>query len=130
MRNILKAKSQNLGKLGESIAVKHLVKHRYRIVEKNFRKPWGEIDIIATQKNVLVFVEVKALTSSVIFKPEDHFTRQKTERLLRTCRLYTERLRQDTRWRIDLIAIEFKQNYSRCELRHIEGVETSFENHL
>ncbi len=113
---------QHTGSLGEDLAVKHLVKHGYRILGRNFRKPWGEIDIIAARKEVLVFVEVKALTTGSIFRPEDHFTREKTVRLLRTCKLYAQSLRQDVPWRIDLIAIELNPDGSVHEIRQIEGV--------
>lgn len=49
---------QNTGKLGEDIAVKYLEKHGYEILERNYRKPWGEIDIVASENN--------AVNSSVI----------------------------------------------------------------
>ena len=50
------------GKLGEDIACEYLVNRGFIIIERNFRKPWGELDIIAKDsKGVLVFVEVKAI---------------------------------------------------------------------
>ncbi|MFH1990726.1 MAG: YraN family protein [Patescibacteria group bacterium] len=42
---------QNTGKLGEDVAVKYLEKHGYEIVERNYRKPWGEIDIVALENS-------------------------------------------------------------------------------
>ena len=48
--------------IGEDIAVNYLKKKGYKIIERNFRKGYGEIDIIALKKNVLVFVEVKTRT--------------------------------------------------------------------
>ena len=52
------------GRLGEALAAEFLVKQRYAIVEINYRKPYGEVDIIARDGATLVFVEVKTRTSS------------------------------------------------------------------
>ena len=123
-KNKLHKNKQETGSLGENLAVKHLVKHGYRVLARNFRKPWGEIDIIALKANVLTFIEVKTLTTNNIFKPEDHFTFHKTKRLLRTCRLCAESLRQNIPWQIDLIAIELNPDGSVNEIRHIKGIET------
>lgn len=105
--------------------MKHLVKQGYRIRERNFRKPWGEIDIIAEKRGTLVFVEVKALMGPPggTFRPEDHFTRKKLARVLRTSRLYVQALRQEVPWRLDLVAVELEPDGSVREIRHIEGVE-------
>src|SRR3989304_7061546 len=48
------------GKAGEEIAVRHLQKLGYRILERNYRCPVGEIDIVAKDKDTIVFVEVKS----------------------------------------------------------------------
>lgn len=51
-----------LGFLGEDIACQYLIENRYKIIERNYRKPWGEIDIIAKNPDkILIFVEVKTI---------------------------------------------------------------------
>src|SRR3989338_520910 len=54
-----------VGKLGEDLACEYLVNKRFTIIERNFRKPWGELDIITKDsKGILVFVEVKTIRQS------------------------------------------------------------------
>ena len=53
-------KAKDIGNLGEDMAVKFLLEKGYEIIERNFLKPFGEIDIIAKDKDFLVFIEVKA----------------------------------------------------------------------
>ena len=60
-----------LGKSGEDMACRYLVDKGYRIIERNFRKPWGELDIIAKSRDkTLVFVEVKTMRSAYGRSPE------------------------------------------------------------
>lgn len=56
------ARHNETGALGEDIACRFLVQHGFQIVARNYRKPWGEIDIVAreTSKDIIHFVEVKS----------------------------------------------------------------------
>lgn len=56
---------KQIGAWGEGIAADWLAERGYRIVARNIRTPYGEIDIIAEQGDVTIFVEVKTLTSSI-----------------------------------------------------------------
>ncbi len=58
------------GKAGEEIAANHLQKLGYRILERNYRCPLGEIDLVATEKDTLVFVEVKSRKTELFGDPE------------------------------------------------------------
>ena len=60
-----------IGKLGEELAVGYLQKQNYKIIERNFECRQGEIDIIALDKNELVFIEVKTRTSIKYGKPAE-----------------------------------------------------------
>ena len=90
---------QNIGKLGEDIAVKYLENHGYSVLERNYRKPWGEIDIIASEnvgKNQflalksqeLVFFEVKTQNHKFEWRPEENVTRHKKHQLSRIITTY------------------------------------------
>jgi len=71
-----------LGFLGENIAARHLEQKGYEIITKNYRKPWGEIDIIAKKHDIITFVEVKANQSfSQAFDPENRVNFQKMQKI-------------------------------------------------
>lgn len=72
------------GQLGEDIAVEYLIKKGFTLIERNFRKSWGEIDIIAKDsKGVLVFVEVKTILQQVLRpRTQDRVTQDKLRQSL------------------------------------------------
>ena len=63
--------NKSIGNFGEDEAVKYLMKHSYKIITRNFSCKLGEIDIIAKDKDVLVFIEVKARTNDKYGNPSD-----------------------------------------------------------
>ena|SRR3989344_6011904 len=77
-----------LGNQGETHAIKLLIKNGYKIVERNFRKPWGEIDIVAIKDGVLIFVEVKTRKSTKYGMPEEAVTPRKIAKIKRVGELY------------------------------------------
>lgn len=97
--------NQRLGKWGEDIATQWLIEHGYEVIEKNIRTPYGEIDIVAKQKDVTIFVEVKTLTSSKNFFPEQQITARKREHMLNAAQHYAAQ-NNINHWQIDVIAIE------------------------
>ena len=101
---------QQVGKLGEKAAQKLLKKRGYRIRETGFRCRHGEIDIIAQQKDCLVFVEVRTKSNLEFGTPEESITQTKKERLIASALTYTT-THQDTPslWRIDVVAIELDE---------------------
>lgn len=68
------SRQQQFGEKGESIAERHLKKRGYKILEKNYRTKVGEIDIIAKEKNTIVFVEVKTRRSWQFGNPKGAVT--------------------------------------------------------
>ena len=117
-------KKRSLGSFGEGIACGFLSKKGYRIIERNYRKPWGEIDIIAKHPHgTLVFVEVKTMRKGYL-QPEDQMSRAKVQKLQRTCALFanerTDLLREKRGWQIDLVAITMEGEKS--DIRHYENV--------
>ena len=110
---------KQLGALGEKIALDFLRAQKYSILETNLRRRQGEIDIIAEDKDCLVFVEVRTRASSGFGTPEESLTTAKKEKLVSLALAYLQTHRNlPPLWRIDVVAIELDQdkNVSRIEL--------------
>lgn len=97
--------NQRIGKWGEDTAAEYLINRSYKILARNARTPYGEIDIVASQGDVTIFVEVKTLTSSKNFFPEQNVTARKREHMLACAEHYAAEHAID-HWQIDVIAIE------------------------
>jgi putative endonuclease len=106
----IKGARRQTGALGESAAVRHLSNLGYRILERNFRCSWGEIDIVAEDAGGVVFVEVRTRTNSAASlsygSPEESITEAKAERMVRCAHAYIAERSIGGAWRIDLIAIQ------------------------
>ena len=130
---------QNIGKLGEDIAVKYLEKHGYKILDRNYRKPWGEIDIIASEnigKNQflalpsqeLVFIEVKTQNQKFEWRPEENITRHKKRQLSRivTTYLKANKIPEDQNWRVDVLAITLDFKTKNAQIEHIQNINLNY----
>ncbi len=97
---------QTLGRIGEAVAVELLLRRGYRILARNFRTPFGEIDLVAEHRGVTVFVEVKTRTTSAYGDPFDAVTPRKQYRLTRLATYYLKgRNRLQTPARFDAVAV-------------------------
>jgi putative endonuclease len=95
-----------LGREGEDRAAKFLAKRGYRILERNYRTRSGEIDLIALDQGVVVFVEVKTRTSDAFGAPELAVTPQKQRRMLKAALAYMKyRKLHQVPCRFDVVAI-------------------------
>jgi putative endonuclease len=116
---------QQVGKLGEQAAQKFLKKRSYRIRETGFRCRHGEIDIIAQQKDCLVFVEVRTKSNLEFGTPEESITKTKKERLIASALTYASSHRDiPSLWRIDVVAIELND---KGKTKRIELIENAIE---
>ena len=112
---------RNLGVRGEQIAVDLLENLDYRIIERNYRFHRGEIDIIAMEDDVLVFVEVKTRKNMEYGSPEFAVTKSKQKQIRKIAEAYLyEKEISDVDCRIDVIAILFKENLPP-EINHIKN---------
>lgn len=103
------AEKAHIGALGEKSAADFIIKQGFRIRGTNYRKPYGEIDIIAEKDRVLHFIEVKAskyYTDSA-FTPEMRIDRRKARNLKKICETYLREAGSslDQEWQIDVISV-------------------------
>jgi len=95
------------GKRGENAAVAFLTLRGWEILERNFRTPYGEIDIVAIKDHVLVFFEVKYRTTRTFGFPETAITSTKARHMIDSAETYMQNHPElDCGWRIDVLAIE------------------------
>jgi putative endonuclease len=99
--------NQRIGKWGEETAADYLTQGGYEIVARNVRTPYGEIDVIAKQNDIIIFVEVKTRTSHTMGLPEESITSRKREHMLAAAGHYAAEHKID-HWQIDVVAIEGK----------------------
>ncbi len=114
-----------VGRIGERIALHHLGGKGYRIVDANYQCRWGEVDLIARDGSVWVFVEVRTRRSAAYGSPEESVTPAKARRLTLTAQDF---LRQraaacaNLEWRIDLVAIRLGPNRQVLSINHLENI--------
>ena len=112
-----------IGVAGENIAVKFLEKKGYKIIERNFRKNYTEIDIIATYRNSLIFIEVKTRTSLEFGTGFEAISPWKIKSLMKTGHLYKAmHPRLPENLQIDAISIFLSKNSELESIEHLESV--------
>lgn len=113
--------TKSLGAEGEARAAAFLAAKGYRMVEKNWRCDFAEVDIIAEHRGVLVFCEVKTRRSSAFGYPEEAITRKKQETLRRAAELYCLSKHYPFRYRIDAVSVIL--SFGRApEITHFENI--------
>lgn len=102
----MKNKNQTRGKRGELLAARHLKRRGYKILETNYRCGIGEIDIIAKDKGVLAFVEVKTRASGSYGHPKEAVNQQKQRKISMVALEYLKKNRKmGKKARFDVVAV-------------------------
>ena len=113
---------KELAGIGEEAAANLLRSQGYRIRERNYRCPAGEIDIIAEHKGDLVFIEVKARTGSDQGQPSENVNREKQRRISQTAASYLAyRIGREVRCRYDIVEVFLEKNGRVREMRLLPG---------
>jgi putative endonuclease len=110
---------KKLGAWGESVAAHHLEAKGYRIVARNWRCTYGEVDLIAQAGEELVFVEVKTRRGREMGSPEEALTPAKQKKLMKLAQIYVAEQELDVDWRIDLIAVVLDKSGKLLRCDHI-----------
>ena len=112
------------GKLGEDFTADYLIKNGYDIITRNYRKPCGEIDIVASKGDILVFVEVKTRKSNLFGEPSEYVDHKKQERVKKAAMVYADV--ENTDMRFDVIEVFYEEKNGELFLVKVNHIENAF----
>ena len=108
------------GNRGERAAVKYLKKHGFRIIVRNYRNRYGEIDVIALEEDTLVFIEVKTRRSTRTGSPLEAVDEKKQQQIMRTAQAYlSERGLNEQSFRFDVVGLLWPEEANQPEIQHV-----------
>lgn len=117
---------KKVGEKGEDIACQFLSGKGYKIIDRNYRRKWGEIDIVAEKGGVVRFVEVKAVSwadpldfsREMDYRPEELVHGTKLRKIARTAALYMEERKDQREFQIDVVGVIMNKatRTARCRL--------------
>ncbi len=122
------------GNLGEDIACKFLATKGYEIVEQNYLKPFGEIDIVAKKQGIIHFIEVKSVSRENLqgwfshetgnYRPEDNLHPWKLRRLANAIQVYLEerRVSPETEWQFHVITVYIDKENLISKVNMLENI--------
>ena len=130
MPKVFTSPSQKTGEIGENIAVKFLVKHDFVILDRNYTKKWGEIDIVARKGEKLYFIEVKSVSHDLpansgpgTSRPEDNMHPWKLKRLSRVIQTYMISKKLDeVEWQVDLLVVYLDLENKKARVKVVKDI--------
>jgi len=129
----MSSEKRKIGDECETIAVKHIMKHGYDILERNYLRKWGEIDIIASrnvsrESKVLHFIEVKGQVSREndpsTYNPEENVSSLKRKRLWRAIQTWMadNDIADDIDWQVDVMAVFLDPETRESRIRWTKNI--------
>ena len=118
----MKTNKRTVGDLGEDIACKFLMKHGFEIVERNYLRKWGEIDIVARKAEKIHFIEVKSVTYGTSYMAEENMHPWKLKRLGRVIQTYLLHQKLEGDWQLDLITVELDIDKREARVELMENI--------
>ena len=119
------SQKRKFGDLGERIAASHLERRGYKIIDRNYKKPWGELDIVAGKDDLIYFFEVKTRDAKNVehYLAEYSVNALKRKKLHKMCEVYLveKRLPYSQKWQIDVIAIAIDRYNKKATIKHIKN---------
>jgi putative endonuclease len=134
MPKVFTSEKQKIGEIGEGIAAKFLVKHGFSILDRNYTKKWGEIDIVAEKANKIYFIEVKSVARETLpdvshetsdnYRPEDNMHPWKLKRLSRTIQTYllSKKIADDMEWQVDLLVVYLDLKNKKAKVKVVSDI--------
>ena len=128
-----KTEKQKVGNLGEGIACRFLERKGFVISQRNYRKPWGEIDIISEKKAVRHFIEVKTVSRESLenisremdsYRPEDNIHPWKLKRLSRAIQSYLleHEISEEGKWQFDVVTVFLDERGKKAKVELMEDI--------
>ena len=138
MPKVFTSQTQKIGEIGEDLACKFLEKDGFLIVERNYTKKWGELDIIAEKNNKLHFIEVKSVTRVTPegnvtrvtnpdeYRPEENVHQSKIKRLHRAIQTYLleRKIKDSQEWQLDIAIVLLNLKDKTANVRLIKDIIT------
>lgn len=134
MPKVFTSKTQKTGEIGENLAKRFLVKHGFLILDCNYTKKWGEIDIIAEKNNKIHFIEVKSMSRFNLdnvthetedeYRPEDDMHPWKLKRLSRTIQTYllSQKIPDEKEWQVDLLVVFLDLKGKKAKIKVVKDI--------
>lgn len=133
------AKHNEIGEMGEKITANFLERKGFEIITRNYRKKWGEIDLVVLKDNKVHFVEVKTVSRIAIdgkfpkeinnYRPEDNMHSWKVKRLSRAIQTYIlenrnkiSALKGEADWQFDLACLFLDSTHKVAKIKYIENI--------
>ena len=131
MNNIdRRTEKRRLGDIGENIGCDFLKKRGFEILERNYLKKWGEIDIVAKKDGIIRFIEVKSVSCVTLeisvaqktYRPEDNMHPWKLKRLARIMQTYLLDKKLDCDWQLDLVTVMIDKHNRKARVELLENI--------
>ena len=134
MPKVFTSPTQQIGKIGENIAEKFLVKHGFEVLDRNYTKKWGEIDLVALKDNKVYFIEVKSVKRDNLerqrkedldsYKPEDNMHPWKMKRMSHTIQTYLldKKIPENTEWQVDLLVVFLDLKNKKAKVKVVNDI--------
>ena len=115
--------NQKVGQFGEDLAIKYLLKNKYKIIDRNVKISYKELDIIAKIKDKIIFIEVKTRTSQKFGFADESINSKKLHHLKKAINMYLDNKDLDPdKVRLDLIAIDINKSKKTAKIKHYKDL--------
>ena len=134
MPKVFTSEKQKIGKIGENIACKFLMKHNFLVLDTNYTKKWGELDIVAEKDGILHFVEVKSVTRGTLthadnetrptYRAEENMHPWKIKRMIRIIQTYllSKKIDSGTKWQVDLLVVYLDLKNKKARIKVVNNI--------
>jgi putative endonuclease len=118
----MKTEKRRIGDIGENVACMFLQKHGFKILDRNYLRKWGELDIVAQKGYAIHFIEVKSVTHGTLLRPEENMHPGKLKRLHRAMQTYMLEKGMDLDFQLDLVTVDVDETTRTARAQILENI--------